>query len=222
MNDKPSIEELEDGSAYEKVLTLPYDDLAPFVISGLRTLTLPMMLVWTVAIFAAALTLLLWPRSSGTPEHPGIFLGLAAGLLLIPLMLVPLHELLHLVPFRLAGARDIRVGADLRQGIVYVTAHRFVAGLKLFAIVALTPFLVITASMVAVIFFVPPWWQWVLTLALLAHTTMCAGDGALLGHLGQYRGRRIYTWDDADKKEAYFYASKITLRPTKRRHMSVQ
>ncbi|MDT8373148.1 MAG: DUF3267 domain-containing protein [Bacteroidales bacterium] len=207
MNDKPSIDELEEGSAYEKVLTLPYDDLAPFVISGLRTLTLPMMLVWTVAIVSAALTLLLWPRSAGTPEHPGILLGLAAGLILIPLLLVPLHELMHLIPFRLAGARDIRVGAELRQGIVYVTAHRFVAALNLFAVVALTPFLAVTASMVAVMFFVPPWWQWVLTLALLAHTTMCAGDAALLGYLERYRGRKVYTWDDADKKEAYFYAS---------------
>jgi len=209
MNDKPSIEELEEGTAYEKVLTLHYDDLAPFVISGLRTLTLPMMLVWTVVIASAALTFFLWPRSGNTPDHPGIVSGLAAGLILIPLLLVPVHELLHLVPFRLAGARDIRVGADLRQGIVYVTAHRFVAGLNLFAVVALTPFLVITASLVAVMFFVPPWWQWVLTLALLAHTTMCAGDAALLGHLGQYRGRRVYTWDDVDKKEAYFYASRI-------------
>jgi hypothetical protein len=209
MNNKLSIDELEDGSAYEKVLTLPYDDLAPFVISGLRTLTLPMMLVWTVAIVFAALTLFLWPRSGGTSEHPGILMGLAAGLILIPLLLVPLHELLHLIPFRLAGARDIRVGADLRQGIVYVTAHRFVAGLNLFAVVALTPFLLITASMVAVMFFVPPWWQWVLTLALLAHTTMCAGDAALLGYLERYRGRKVYTWDDADKKEAYFYASII-------------
>jgi hypothetical protein len=209
MNDKPSIDVLEEGSDYDKVLTLPYDELAPFVIRGLRTLTLSMMLVWTVAIASAALTLLLWPRSAGTPDHPGILTGLAVGLILIPLLLVPLHELLHLIPFRLAGARDIRVGADLRQGIVYVTAHRFVAGLSLFAVVALTPFLVITASLVAVMFFVPPWWQWVLTIALLAHTTMCAGDAALLGHLGQYRGRRVYTWDDADKKEAYFYASRI-------------
>ena len=208
MNDRPSIEELDEGSGYEKVLTLPYDELAPFVIGGLRSLSLPMMLVWTVVIVSAVLTLLLWPRSAVTSEHPGILTGLAAGLILIPLLLVPLHELLHLIPFRLAGARDIRVGADLRQGIVYVTAHRFVAGLNLFAAVALTPFLVITAFLVTVMFFVPPWWQWVLTLALLAHTTMCAGDAALLGHLGQYRGRKVYTWDDADRKEAYCYASK--------------
>lgn len=210
MNNKPSIEELEEGSDYEKVLTLPYNDLAPFVISGLRSLTLPMMLVWTVVIVSAALTLLLWPRTGNSHENPGILIGLATGLLLIPLLLIPVHELLHLIPFRLAGARDIRVGADLRQGIVYVTAHRFVAGLNLFAVVALTPFLVITATIIAVMFFVPPWWQWVLTLSLLAHTTMCAGDASLLGHMGQYRGRKVYTWDDADKKEAYFYASKIT------------
>ena len=208
MIDKPSIEELENEAAYEKVLTLPYNELAPFVISGLRSRSLPMMMVWTVVIVSGVLTILLWPRAGGDTDGPGILTGLAAGLILRPLLIVPLHELLHLIPFRLAGARDIRVGADLRQGIVYVTAHRFVAGLKLFAVVAITPFMTVTASMVAVIFFVPPWWQWVLTLTMLAHTTMCAGDAVLLGHMGQFRGREVYTWDDADRKEAYFYASK--------------
>jgi hypothetical protein len=60
------------------------------------------------------------------------------------------------------------------------------------------------------ILFSPPWWKWVLSMALLVHTTMCAGDVALTGFMDSFGKRRVYTWDDADRKEAYFYASAET------------
>jgi hypothetical protein len=34
---------------------------------------------------------------------------------------------------------------------------------------------------------------------------MCAGDFALLNYYFINKHRKIYTWDDADLKEAYFY-----------------
>jgi hypothetical protein len=34
---------------------------------------------------------------------------------------------------------------------------------------------------------------------------MCAGDFALLNFYFLNRNKKIYTWDDVDKKEAYFY-----------------
>jgi hypothetical protein len=37
---------------------------------------------------------------------------------------------------------------------------------------------------------------------------MCAGDTALIGFMRGLRHRNVYTWDDADRKEAYFYAGK--------------
>jgi hypothetical protein len=128
----------------------------------------------------------------------------------MPLLLIPFHEGLHLVPFRLAGAKDIRIGADLRQGIIYVTANRFVAGLSLFSAVALTPFITITAGLAAAILFSPPWWQWTLSMTLFTHTTMCIGDAILLGYMTEFKSRGVFTWDDADKGEAYFYAGKNT------------
>jgi hypothetical protein len=149
-----------------------------------------------------------WPGLKYPAGGHGIIVGLFTGLMLLPLLLIPVHEGAHLIPFRLAGARDIRFGADLRQGIIYVTAHRFVAGKKLFAVVALTPFLVVTLAMLLFILLSPAWWKWVLSMTMLAHTTMCAGDAALLSFMRNFAGREVYTWDDADKKEAYFYASK--------------
>lgn len=206
---RPTIEELEDGSSYEKVLTLPYSDIAPFVIGRLKSFNLPMVTVWVILAVTAFLTVWFWPGVRYTPANLHIIIGLASGLVAVPVLLIPFHEGLHLIPFRLSGARDIRYGADLRQGIIYVTAHRFVADLRLFSIVAFTPFVVITTGIGAAIIFCTPWWQWVLSLALFTHTTMCAGDTALIGFMRGFNHRNVYTWDDADRKEAYFYVAKI-------------
>ena len=209
MISKPSIEELGDESAYEKVLTLPYGDIAPFVIGSLKSFNLPMMTVWIVLALTAFLNVWFWPGVIYTPENSRIIIGLLTGLAAVPVFLIPVHEGLHLIPFRMSGAKDIRYGADLRQGIIYVTAHRFVADLRLFSIVAFTPFVVITAVLIVTIIVCSPWWKWVLSLALFTHTTMCAGDAALIGFMRGLSYRNVYTWDDADRKEAYFYAGKI-------------
>jgi hypothetical protein len=42
-------------------------------------------------------------------------------------------------------------------------------------------------------------------LFLFVHATMCAGDFAMLNFYHINKARKIYTWDDADLKEAYFY-----------------
>ena len=205
---KPTIEQLEEGSAYEKVLTLSYSDIAPFVIGSLKSVNLPMIIIWITLAASAFLTVWLWPGLRDTMEDPRLMTGLASGLLILPLFLVPVHEGLHLLTYRSAGARDIRYGADLRQGIIYVTAHRFVTGRRLFSVVAFAPLVIITAGIIVLMIFCSSWWQWVLSMTLFTHTTMCAGDAALIGFMMGFKSGNVYTWDDADRKEAYFYATK--------------
>jgi hypothetical protein len=48
-------------------------------------------------------------------------------------------------------------------------------------------------------------WKWSLVSFLFVHATMCAGDAALLNFYFVNRDKKIYTWDDADEKMAYFY-----------------
>lgn len=208
MTPAPGIEELDDPAAYDKVLTLPYGEIAPFIIGRITKPSLPMLLIWITAGASLFLSVWFWPGVKFPGAGLNLLTGLATGLFLLPILIIPVHEGSHLIPFWLAGARDIRTGADLRQGIVYVTAHRFVAGRKLFAIVALTPFITVTLLLLVLILLSPPWWKWVLSMTLLVHTTMCAGDTALLGYMYGFGNREVYTWDDADRKEAYFYASK--------------
>lgn len=207
MKPAPGIEELEKTSLYEKVLSLPYDELGPFVLREMTRPSQPMVRIWIAIAASLFLSVWFWPGLVFPSGRPGILPGLATGLLLLPLALVPVHEGLHLIPFLLAGARDIRFGADLKQGIIYVTAHWFVAGRTLFSVVALTPFILITITLFVCILFSPAWWKWVLSMTLFVHSTMCAGDAALLGFMGSFGIREVFTWDDADLKVAYFYAS---------------
>ncbi len=205
MLNKPTIEELEDSSRYSKELTLQYSDIAHFVVDRLLTASLPMILLWIVLLTSTVMSVVFWPGLIFKLQEPQIIKGLLTGTLLIPLLLVPLHEGLHLVPFRLAGARDIRLGSDLRQGMIYITAHRFVTGKRLLSFVAMTPFAVVTAGLITSIALCPAWWQWVLSISLFVHTTMCAGDAAILTYTNSFGGKEVFTWDDADMMEAYFY-----------------
>jgi len=94
---------------------------------------------------------------------------------------------------------------DLKQYLFYVTAHRYVATPLQFRIVAIVPFLLITIALVILILYLPGLWKWSMSLFLFVHTTMCAGDFALLNFYFIKKGKKIFTWDDADKKIAYFY-----------------
>jgi hypothetical protein len=109
------------------------------------------------------------------------------------------------VPYYLSGAKNIRIGMDLKQYLFYVSAHRYVAGPSQFRIVAITPFILISTCLLILIFTVPGLWKWSLSVFLFAHATMCAGDFALLNLYFTNREKKVYTWDDVDKREAYFY-----------------
>jgi glucan phosphoethanolaminetransferase (alkaline phosphatase superfamily) len=94
---------------------------------------------------------------------------------------------------------------NLKQYIFYVTAHKHVATSGQFKVVALVPFILVTLVLLFLILFLPGLWKWSLSLLLSVHATMCAGDFALLNFYWLNRRKKIYTWDDADEKMAYFY-----------------
>jgi hypothetical protein len=126
-------------------------------------------------------------------------------MIILPILIIPIHELLHIIPYYFSGARNIRIGMDLKQYLFYVTAHRYVALPVQFRIVAVTPFIVISAVLIFLIFLLPGMWKWSLSIFLFVHATMCAGDFALLNLYFLNKDKKLYTWDDADKQEAYFY-----------------
>jgi len=199
------VEDLEDHCRYRELLKIPYDELIPFVLDYIRRRSGLMVFFWSVCIIFLGIALTVRINIAGYFPLKNILFHSLLGLVIFPILFVPVHEGLHVIPFLCAGARRIRVGMDLKQYMFYVTAHRFVTTQKQFRLVALTPFILTSIGLLAVIFILPGLWKWSFSLFLFVHATMCAGDFALLNFYWLNKGKKIYTWDDADLKIAYFY-----------------
>ena len=198
-------EDLEDQTKYRQILAIRYGDLLDFVLEYLRRKSGLMVFFWSACIFFLGIAVTVRFNIAGYFPLKNIILHTVLGLIIFPLLSILVHEGLHVVAFILTGAKKIRIGADLKQYIFYVTAHRHVATSKQFRFVALTPFILINLAMLILIFYIPGLWKWSLSSFLFVHTTMCAGDFAFLNFLWLNKHRKLLTWDDADQKTAYFY-----------------
>ena len=127
-------------------------------------------------------------------------------LLVIPglLLILVVHEGIHALVFRALGAPKVGFGYSKKGLVVYAYADRFVMRLRENALVAVMPFLVITAALVAGLVLVPQYGL-ALVLALLLHTFGCMGDFALIRHWWKTRRRAMYTYDDLTEKRSYFF-----------------
>jgi len=199
------VEDLDDQTKFRQILTIPYQDIIPFVFENLKKRSAITFLLWSACLFFLALTVFARVKIAGSFHIGDIILHSVLGLVIFPVICVPIHELLHIIPYFISGARKIRIGMDLKQYLFYVTAHRYVATPLQFRIVATTPFFIISVLFTLLVFLLPGLWKWSLSLFLFVHATMCAGDFALLNFYYLNRNKKIYTWDDADQKVAYFY-----------------
>lgn len=199
------VEDLEDQSKYRQLAKIPYTDLVPFVFEYLKRKSGLMFFFWGTCTLFLCIALYVRLNIEGHFLFRKIFMHTILGLVVFPVILIPVHELLHIIPYYLTGARNIRAGMDLKQYIFYVTAHKHVAGKRQFSFVAWFPFLFVSAGLLIMILYLPGLWKWSLSLLLFTHSTMCAGDIALLNFYEVNKGKRIWTWDDANEKTAYFY-----------------
>lgn len=199
------VNDLLDESKYREILKIPYDEIVSFVLDYIRRNSGLVVFFWASCFFFLGIALLVRINISGYYPFRFIFMHTVLGLIVFPLLYIPFHELFHIITYYLTGARNIRVGMDLKQYIFYVTAHRYVADARQFTFVALVPFTVTSIAFLFLILTLPGLWKWSLSLFLFVHSTMCAGDFAMLNFFWINRKKKIYTWDDADDKTAYFY-----------------
>jgi hypothetical protein len=104
----------------------------------------------------------------------------------------------------MVGARDIRWDYSPRMLAVWVIAHRFVANARAFTFVALAPFVLINAALIAGAIVWPAFAVFLL-FVLLWHLHGSSGDWALLNFVWLHRDRGFWTWDDADAGRSWFY-----------------
>ena len=199
------VEELDNTQNFRQLIAISYSDLIEFIFKYLKKITLVITIFWFLNTIFLGIAIFTRIKISSDFSLPVIVLHSVTGFLILPVLCIPLHEALHIIPYYLSGARDIRMGMDLKQYIFYVTAHRYVADSRQFIIVALVPFVIISLVALLLLILLPGLWKWSLSAFLFAHGTMCAGDAALLNFYYINRGKKIFTWDDADEKMAYFY-----------------
>ena len=199
------VEDLEDQSKYRELLKISYDELIDFVLDYIRSRSEVMIFFWLICAIFLFNAITVRINITGYFPLKNIMSHSFLGLILFPVLLIPIHEIIHIITYLLLGARRIRFGMDLRQYMFYVTAHRYVTGKRSFIVVALAPFITVSVILVFLILLLPGLWKWSLSILLFVHATMCAGDFALMNFYYLNRGKKIYTWDDFDKKISYFY-----------------
>lgn len=201
----PRAEDLEDQTKYRQILKIPYSELVEFVLDYIRRRTMVMIFFWSVCLFFLGIAITVRINISGYFQFKNIFFHSILGFVIFPVLSIPVHEFLHIIPFLLTGAKRIRIGMDLKQYIFYVTAHKHVTTPKQFTFIALAPFVLLSVVLLILIFLLPGLWKWSLSLLLFIHATMCAGDFAMMNFFHINRHRKIYTCDDAERQESCFF-----------------
>lgn len=198
----PSVDELT-SPRYALLAELTHAELGEFVLRYFFRRR--SWLVWAHhAMSLATLAAIVWVAID---QHRSFVRCLGDfGLAFVALFVVilPLHELAHAAAYRLVGARDIRWDYSTRMLAVWVIAHRFVAGTRAFAIVALAPFVVLNAALIACALAFPQF-SVLLLFVLLWHLHGAVGDWALLNFVWLHRARGFWTYDDAAAGKSYFF-----------------
>jgi len=200
-----TVDDLQDQSRFRHLLTVSYSEIISFVLDYIRRKTTLTVFFWSICMIFFGISVIIRVNITGFFEFKRIITHTLLGAIIFPLLIIPVHEGLHILPYFISGARKIKIGMDLSQYMFYVTAHRHVVTPDIFRIVAIIPFIVISLATFFLVLCLPGLWKWSLSLFLFVHATMCAGDFAMLNFYHINKSRKIYTWDDADLKEAYFY-----------------
>lgn len=119
--------------------------------------------------------------------------------------LIPFHEFLHLLMYKILGAKKTALKSNFRKFYFIAIADKFVANRKEFQAVVLTPFVFITVSLLFLLAIVNSLWLFAVLGTLFIHTIVCSGDFALLSFLEINSSNQIVTFTDEEKETIYFY-----------------
>jgi hypothetical protein len=134
-----------------------------------------------------------------------IFSGLGSGFALCFLVIILVHECLHVLAYRITGAKDTAIKANWKQFVFIAVADKFVASGKEFYFIALLPFLVINSLLIIGLVLFNGFEFYLCMGTLLLHSLACGGDFALVSFLWENRHKQIVTYDDVPEKKSYFY-----------------
>lgn len=196
-----------ENNGYKLIDKLDHKELVPFVQQYLfRFRFWPVIYLSFNILMLAAIGLLI---GTGVSIHADFntseAFGQAALGFALAFLLIPLHEYIHAVAYRMCGAREVSYDADLKKLIFMAIAHRFVAGAGELRFVAIAPFAVISLLGFAALPFLQGYFIYTALGLIFTHATFCGGDFAMLAYLGFHKDKEMVTWDDKVNKVSWFY-----------------
>lgn len=199
--------ELAGSEQYVKMAELNHQNLLPFVFQYIKVKTRFNIFLWifNILFLVMALGQFITALKNGQITTSGFFLYTGTGTVLFLVLVIPLHELIHLAAMKLLGAKKLKVSADLKKGLFYAFADNFVITRHEFYLIALLPFALINAALLVWIFLSSGDITWGLWLVFIMHSTGCLGDFALMSYYEVNKDKEILTFDDFVTRKSYFY-----------------
>ncbi len=124
----------------------------------------------------------------------------------IAFLLVGIHEYIHVLAYRMMGAKETSLEMNLKKFYFLALADKFVANRREFVFIALAPFTIISVVFAVLAVVLPFGWSMTMVGVLFALTAMCSGDFGLLGYFEAHIGKEVVTYDDVENKVSYFYS----------------
>ncbi len=196
-------------NGYVQLDNLGHRELIPFVRTYLKKRT-PISLFYTFSNVVIASLIVFWFwKSYGTDSFNlgNAFTHFSYGLA-IAFGLIPIHEYIHVLAYKSQGALNTSYDANLKKFYFMALADQFVANKKEFRIVAMAPFLTITATLIALLFFTSQLWTFTILGVLLTHTAFSSGDFGMLSYFDFHKDKDVVTYDDNKNSISYFYGKK--------------
>ena len=144
----------------------------------------------------------LWKQDTVTLDllAGGVGFGLAGFLLVV----LPAHEAIHGITYKLLGAPRISFHADWKRMFFFAAADRFVLNRREFVLVAAAPFVLLSIAMTLAMFYTNGLLQLTIATNLVLHTGGCIGDFTLVAYSLSI-GEEFCTYDDLQKQETLFF-----------------
>lgn len=202
----PDVEQMQNEELYTKILELNFDDMIPFVLSNIKKKGLMSGLfiaVNVIGLFSIGI-LSIWGIYTGWIPWSRFIMQLVLGILAGSIIVIPFHELLHGLAYKILGAKKIKFGANLQQFFFFVSAERFPVNRKELFFLALLPFGVLNVALLmgALFWFTP--YAILVGFLLLSHNLMCIGDFAITNYVLNEK-EEVFTYDEPGIKKSFFY-----------------
>lgn len=210
----PTIKELNNPERFELIAAVSHSRIKDFVLRQVMDdrKIVPYYMVYQTILFLGAMFFLTRSVVLALKGDSNFLFVTLAGILFSLTFLVVIHEMLHGIVLKLAGAPRIRYGMVPGKFIFYAEADQFVLGKKPFAFVALAPLVIIQ---VLTILGIALWYNQALVyfplMVMCIHSFFCAGDIALLALFLRFPGREVYTFDSRAEKTSYYYMERSNL-----------